>query len=408
MKTIDEMNAIWSTCIDQHILKIEYVDVLAAQGCVLAENVVTPIPIPHFDKSAVDGYAICGPDKPHNLDTYKLVARLGAGECYKGELRLGEAVRIMTGAPIPKGANTVVMQEQCSEEDAVLSISGNFTYGSHIIYKGEDCPANTLLLRQGTLLNAAQIAVLAGVGINRVPIYENPRVLVMSTGREVVMPHEPLSEGQIYNSNLYMLIGLLREIGIEAVKTHHMTDDPTCIEKEITHLQDIIAKERITVVISTGGVSVGDYDVMPMVYERLGAKMLYNRLPMRPGAASYGGYNEERNVLFFGLSGNPTAAYNCFQLIVKPVLRMLQGYSESDNNAERFYCKLGSELAKTNPLDRYIQGIVRVEKQELVFYPNEVFMASSLASLATVHALGIMRAGTHELHIGDRIEVICC
>lgn len=411
MKTVEEVKQIWSDVIQNLSLQVEYVPLDAAYGRILAENMMTPVPIPNFNKSAFDGYAICSISENDNSplsDTYHLVAHLGAGELYKGELTSGEAVRIMTGAPVPKGADTVVMQEQCSVDKDMLTIVGNYKRGSNIIAIGADCPANTLMVSKGSLLKAAQIAVLAGIGVNSVPVYKNPRVLVITAGREVVMPYEHALEGQIYNSNLYMLKGLIQEMGIDSIETYHMTDDPACVDQEIMYLKDLVKREQFDVVISTGGVSVGDYDFMPDVYEALGAEKLYNRLQMRPGAATYGGYNKEKHIFFFGLSGNPTAAYNCFQLIAKPALRLLQGYHKRDMDIESFTCKVGRELSKNTPMDRYIQGVVQVENNSLVFYPNDVFMASSLTSIANVRALGIMRAGVYEIHVGDSIEVILC
>ena len=201
-----------------------------------------------------------------------------------------------------------------------------------------------------------------------------------------------------------MLQGLLQEQGVTSFKTHHVSDDPEKLDEEIETIRELAADAEL--IISTGGVSVGLFDSMPAIYEALGAEKLYDRLFIRPGAASYGGVIRRENGAFtfcLGLSGNPTAAYNTYHLLVFPVLRSLQG--RRDILLPVVMLKLGSAIHKKNPFDRYVQGAITCESGEAVFMPNRVFTSSALLGLAHANGMAKLEQGQHSYEVGDLVAV---
>lgn len=308
----------------------------------------------------------------------------------------------MTGAPVPNDCNWVIMQEQCEvKENNQVIFQGNILKQDNIIKKGEDCLAGTNILEEGTVLHTEQLTVLAGLGIAKVKVVKPPRVLLITTGKEVIAPGDMLAEGKIYNSNLMMLQTFLQELGITPIECIHLSDDPYLIEQEFTKLKKCIETQEIDVVISTGGVSVGDFDYMPTLYKRLGAEVLYERIQMRPGAASFGGVN--KRTLFFGLSGNPMAAYNAYYLLVLPVLKTLLG---DKTQLVITTANLQSDIKKFCPFDRYVSGYCFLEQGRVQFSPNFHFSSSTLLGLLNSNALAILLKGSKETLANSEVKVI--
>lgn len=380
-------------------IPIERIPLEESLGRIVCEDIMAPTDIPPFPKSPYDGYAVSL--KNGLINEYRIVGVIGAGEVWPSIVGDGEAVRIMTGAPIPQGADTVIMQERCNRNGQLLQVKGFVTQGENIIAQGEECRAGTCIMSAGMVITENVRTVLAGLGIAFVKVYAPPRVLVVTTGREVVGIHQPLKAGEIYNSNYYMLEGLLRAEGIRQLTWLHIADGPESLEEGLQCLRENLGEADI--IISTGGVSVGDYDIMPALYEKLGAETLYRRIQMRPGAASYAAY-DKKGRLFWGLSGNPAAAYNAFWLLVVPVLRQLMGRRNCE--LTRFICPINKEIVKKNPFDRYIQGHLAIDKGQVVFEPNALFTSSALLGLQTAQVLGIVPAGKHNCAAGESIEVI--
>lgn len=372
-------------------------------GYILAEEIATKQDIPSFNKSPYDGFAIACPEEGAKSHTFTVIGRIGAGESFSA-IKAGEAVRIMTGAPIPKGADTIAMFEQCDEETTeagtTIFVRGNVKKGDNIILQGEECKAGDVVLEKGTLVTAGTIALLASLGYTEVPLLAKPKVAILTSGKELVPLGTELPEACIYNSNGPMLEGLLLEEGLQADFYHHVTDDPNEVEAEIEFLRPHLAD--MDIVISTGGVSVGDFDFMPYIYQALGAKELYNRVAMRPGAAQYGGCSER--TIFIGLSGNPSAAFNGFHLVAAPVLRKLKG--EAQVLDLPLNCKMGKTIKKHNPFDRYIQGAIKIVNDEPYFFPVTVFSSNAIVNLAMSDALYMMPQGQNEIHEGCIIKAL--
>ena len=305
--TVEEALQLWEKALDTQVYKVEMIDVKSAKGYVLAEDIVAPTDVPAFSKSAMDGYAIAFSS---DCNEYIVDGVIGAGVVWEQPVALGHAVRIMTGAPIPDTCDTVIMQEQVvgsGKPGTTITIQGKYKCGDHIIPQGEECSAGTIVIPRGTEVTSTVQTVLTGLGLTEIAVNAMPRVLVLTSGHEVIEPGESLTAGKIYNSNRAMICGLLEDLGFHKITHYHVSDAPEELESEINHVLQL--SEDADIIISSGGVSVGLFDTMPLIYEKLGAKSIYARIQMRPGAASYGAVTPKGQIIF-GLSGNPGAAFN--------------------------------------------------------------------------------------------------
>ncbi|WP_295789544.1 molybdopterin molybdotransferase MoeA [uncultured Veillonella sp.] len=400
--TVDECQQIWREKLSHRQLQaVEYIPISEALGRVLGEDIVAKTDMPPFRKSPYDGYVIAYSE---GQQRFKVVGLIGAGETYDAPVKSDEAVRIMTGAPIPEGCDTMIMQERCDVEGGYIVVRGEIKQGDNIVPQGEECATGDVIIKAGAPLDAGAIAVAAGLGYATIAVYKPLTVLVLTSGREVVALDKPLGAGQIYNSNQFMLTNLLASYGFSIVKTYHVSDDPALLDSEIETVRSL--SEDVDVIMSTGGVSVGLFDSMPAIYKALGAEELYTRMLMRPGAASFGGLiqKDTHYTLCFGLSGNPTAAYNGFHLLALPILKLCQGYSVCDTLIVPI--RLGSTIHKKNPFDRYVQGVITYDEKGAQFTPNRVFTSSALLGLAQANGLAKLDQGKHSYEAGETVPVM--
>ncbi len=279
---------------------------LDAHGCVLAEAIVATAPLPGFDNAAMDGYAVRSEDVASASDAtpvvLPVVGDVAAGSRGGYSVQPGLCVRIMTGGVLPVGADAVVPVELTDAGIAHVTIRGAVPLGNAIRRAGEDVAAGATVLTSGTYLQAAQLGLIAAVGRSRVRARPKPRVVIVSTGSELVELGEPLAPGQIYDSNGYALAGAAREAGAIAYRVGPVSDDPRIL---ISTIEDQLI--RADIVITTGGVSVGAHDVVREVIGRLG-DVQFSRVAMQPGMPQAFGTIGEDKVPFFGLPGNPVSA----------------------------------------------------------------------------------------------------
>ena len=398
--TVEEALQLWEKALDTQVYKVEMIDVKSAKGYVLAEDIVAPTDVPAFSKSAMDGYAIAF---SADCNEYIVDGVIGAGVVWEQPVALGHAVRIMTGAPIPDTCDTVIMQEQVvgsGESGTTITIQGKYKCGDHIIPQGEECSAGTIVIPRGTEVTSTVQTVLTGLGLTEIAVNAMPRVLVLTSGHEVIEPGESLTAGKIYNSNRAMICGLLEDLGFHKITHYHVSDAPEELESEINHVLQL--SEDADIIISSGGVSVGLFDTMPLIYEKLGAKSIYERIQMRPGAASYGAVTPKGQIIF-GLSGNPGAAFNGWHLIIAPTLKRYKGLVNWTTPVVA--CVMDSEIFKRNAFDRYVQGKVIFSGGAPRFVANRHFNSSSMLGLYTVNALACIPKGIHEVHPGDTFDV---
>lgn len=288
-----------------------------AFGRVLASDLVSPEEVPSFDNSAMDGFAVRAADEAAGAEGLPIVAEIPAGRPAAAPLRPGEAMRIMTGAPLPAGADAVAPVENTEERDGRVTVRIWPAEGANVRRAGEDVRAGSPLLPAGVALGPAEVGLLASVGVQRVPVVRRPRVALVATGSELVALGEPLGAGQIRNSNSYTACGQVLAAGCEPVLLGIARDDPG-------ETRDLIARAlEEDVVVTSGGVSVGDFDFVKAVLDGLGVERRFWKVRTKPGKPVVFGVHGD--TLVFGAPGNPVAAMVTFELYVRPALLALQG-----------------------------------------------------------------------------------
>ncbi|MCK0744968.1 molybdopterin molybdotransferase MoeA [Chromohalobacter nigrandesensis] len=370
---------------------IERIDCEAAAGRVLAESVTARLDVPPADNSAMDGYALRHADTGRWLPVSQRIAAGHAPE----PLAPGTCVRIFTGGEMPPGADTVVMQERVETQDAQAHIPGDITLGDNLRRRGRDVEAGTPLLEAGTRLEAAALGHLAGQGITQVDVYRRPRVALLSTGDEIVDPGQPLAAGQIHNSNRPMLSRLLERFGAELVMRKHVPDDFATTQRLLHE-----AAERADVIVTTGGVSVGEEDHVKHALESLGQLDLW-QLAMRPGKPlALGRIGQARLV---GLPGNPVSCFVGAWVYLRPLMGALLGCPRmaalprlwaraaftTHTQARRHYMRVGLEFTA--------DGIVAHAFAD----QNSAVLSSCLEA----DALAVVPEHT-TLHEGERVECL--
>ena len=373
-----------------------------AHGCVLVEDVTSTFPLPPFDNSAMDGYAVRAVDLAQatgsNPVVLPVVGDVAAGSTSPYTVQPGLCVRIMTGAPMPPGADTVVPLEDTDGGLAQVAIRTAPTAGSCVRLAGEDAQPGTLVLAAGTHLGATQLGLLAAVGRDRVVVRPRPRVVVLSTGSELVEPGQPLSRGQIPDSNSALLTAAALEAGAIAYRVGIVPDDPRLLADT---LEDQLI--RADVIVTSGGVSVGAYDVVKEVLSRVGT-VKFDRIAMQPGMPQGFGTIGPEQVPFFGLPGNPVSSYVSFEVFVRPALRRMLGVEPISRPVIRARV---SESVRS-PLGRrsYLRGWLSVEQGAYTVRPVGGSGSHLIASLAASNALIVVPEASTEVEAGAAVTVM--
>ena len=315
-----------------------------SHGCVLAENVVAPWPLPSFDNSSMDGYAVLAGDVSSASEaspvTLTVIDDVPAGSRADVALRPGCAVRIMTGAPIPSGTDCIVPVEVTDAGTDSVEIRERVAPGSYIRRAGEDVIIGDVVVRAGTLLSSRQLAVIAAVGKGHVVVYPRPRVAVLSTGSELVEPGTPLSKGMISDSNSFLLVSAANEAGAQAYRVPPVPDDAEAFSAAISD-----QLHRADLILTSGGVSMGAYDTVKEVFSSYGT-VEFTKVAMHPGMPQgHGvvGESDDERIPVITLPGNPVSSYISFQNFVRPAINKLRGLGSTDRP------RLATEVTK--PLD---------------------------------------------------------
>lgn len=325
----------------QQVNPVKQIDLCALSDAldrVLAVDILAPFDVPAFDNSAMDGYALIAAD----LTTHPHLQQQGksfAGKPYEGRIKSGECVRIMTGAMLPLGADTVVMQENAQVQGTNIRFSGKITQGDAIRRVGEDFTAGTAVLEAGRKLSAMDIGLLASLGMNQIPLRRKLKVAIVSTGDELLEISQPLSQGKIYDSNRPALIAMLNKLNVEIIDFGIVKDD-------LQQLENVFkaADLQADVVLTSGGVSVGEADYTKDVLLAMG-QIHFWKLAIKPGKPL--AYGQLPNSTFFGLPGNPVSAMVTFHQIVLPTIELLAGKTAetkvqlSATTTETFFKKPG-------------------------------------------------------------------
>ena len=301
---------------------VETVAVRDALGRVLAADVVAEVNVPSHKNSAQDGYALRAADLAPDAETrLAVIGVAAAGRPFDGVVAAGQCTRILTGAPLPEGADTVVMQEQVTRAEDTATVRMGQTPGQHVRKAGEDIRRGDVALPAGVSLMPAELGMLASVGVSEVRVRRRPRVAFFSTGDELRSVGEPLETGQIYDSNRYTIQGMLMRIGVETIDMGVVRDEPAEVESAFAR-----AAAQADAVVTSGGVSVGDADYVQTTLEKMGSVGFW-KVAMKPGRPI--AFGRVGDALFFGLPGNPVSAMVTFYQLVQPALRALAGVPDA-------------------------------------------------------------------------------
>ena len=380
------------------ISDIEEVDIEKARGRIIGENIIAPINQPPFDRSPLDGYALRSEDivgaSKQNPIKLKVVDEVFAGGYTDIEVENKQAVRIMTGAKIPKGCDCVIRQESTDYGMDTVEIYEEVKHHQNYCFEGEDIKKGSELIKIGEKLTHIHIGIIASMGYEKVKVIRKPKVALISTGDEVICGGQPLAEGKIYDSNRRMIACRLEDMGCDVVVAEVMGDDENLIANEIKKVM-----ETVDVVFTTGGVSVGKKDIMHQVIEILGAKRVFWRVNMKPGTPAIYAVYENKPLLC--LSGNPFAAIATFELMGKQLLYKLS--QDPSLKEVRKQAELQDEFLKASKGRRLIRAIYDEGK---VYLPEGGHSSGMLGSMIGCNCLIDIKPGTPKLDKGDKVEVV--
>ncbi|MEG0480336.1 MAG: molybdopterin molybdotransferase MoeA [Clostridium sp.] len=303
-------------------LPLEDINILQLQNRILGKDIVSSFNIPPFNRSPLDGYALIssniqGSSKEAPAKLH-VIAEVAAGEVFHGEVINGQAVKIMTGAPIPEGADTVIRKEDTDEGIEFVNIYTPLKPYSNYAFSGEDVKSGETILTKGQKLDYSSIGMLASLGHLSAMVYEKPKVSILSTGSELTDLGNPLLPGKIYNSNLYSIGALVESLGCTPLLLPSVNDEVNLIAEKMEE-----SLKHSNILITTGGASVGDYDLIAEALRSISANILFHRIAMKPGTPVIAA--EKDGKLIIGLSGNPAAALISFELVARPILLRMAG-----------------------------------------------------------------------------------
>ncbi|WP_283694410.1 molybdopterin molybdotransferase MoeA [Clostridium perfringens] len=384
-------------------LKSEVVSIKDSLKRVLYGDVKSKINNPPFNKSVFDGYAFKSEDSKgtskENPVELKIVDEIFAGDFSEIEIKSGEAIRIMTGAPIPVGADCVLKQEETERHGDLVKIFKEMKANENISFMGEDIQIGETLIKKGKRLDYADLGIMASSGISEVLVYKKPRVSIISTGDEVCDINSTLKPGKIYDSNLYSLSARIEELGYHVLSMEHVGDNILKIGEAIEK-----AFEKSDIVFTTGGASVGEKDLMQKVSESIGFEKLFWKIKIKPGSAVVCSKREEK--ILISLSGNPNAALTTFELLGKSILKKLEG-EEENINIKREKGILMDSFNKKSPQRRFLRGNVIYDEKGAKVYITQIKSGNGiLSSLLNANCLIEIEKGNEGLNRGEVVNII--
>lgn len=383
----------------------ERVPLFKSHGRHLAEEIRANTHLPPFRRSGMDGYAVqtsstkgASKEKPVWLEVLESIP---CGHVPKHETRPGTASRIMTGAAVPDGADAVVMLEMTQTIDkegkTYVGVQREVSPGSNIASIGEEVTQGTLLLEKGRKIGAGEMALLATFGHAEVEVFKQPTVAIFATGSELLDVSAPLEPGKIRNSNGFMLYS---QVMVAGALPHLKGILPDDAEKARTAI--LQAMEVYDLVITTGGVSVGDYDILVDFFSRWDGQMLFNKLAMRPGSPTTVGVF--KNKFLFALSGNPGACFVGFELFVRPVLLGMMGKTPPDLSV--FTAIMAENFHKPSPFERFVRGIYSIKEGKVFVRPAGMEKSSITLTIRDANCLIIVPSGGRGVQKGDLVRAI--
>lgn len=382
---------------------IKYVPIEQSYQRFVAEDIVADHDVPPFNRSPYDGYAI------HASDTVeasieepievKVIGEIGAGSVFNQSVEAGQAIRIMTGAAIPADCDAIIMLEQVTTNltKDTIRISQRVTKTENVSFQGEDTKKGETLVRKGTYITPGLVALLATFGYKKVPVIIKPKVGIIATGSELLEIDQPMEPGKIRNSNTTMLEAQIKRAGGDPINLGQFSDDLALCFKQVKG-----ALGKVDFLLTTGGVSVGDYDYLPEIYRMLGAEVLFNKVRMRPGSVTTVAAVDGK--LLFGLSGNPSSCFVGFEIFTKPVIRHFLLADKVYPKSVAVY--LGKDFATPNKFDRFVRSKVMYKKGAISVVPSGLDKSNAVTSLAMADALTILPANEVGYQTGELVKAL--
>lgn len=370
-------------------MPLKSIPVSKALGYVLAEKVISPINMPPFRQSAMDGYAF-----KHGIrHQYDIVGISQAGDHSNFKLKPTEAVRIFTGAYVPNDADTVVMQEHVmASEDSILIAKMPEPF-SNVRNKGEQIKENDVVFEANTLITPAAIGFLACLGITEITVYKKPKVAILVTGNELVKPGKKLSKGKIYESNSLMLQAALQTIGINKIKVHTVKDNLKATKKA---LQSILKKNDIVLI--SGGISVGDYDFVKEALLKNGVEELFYKINQKPGKPMF--FGSKKDTLVFALPGNPASSLTNFYIYVYSAVKNRMGFSNT--HLSKIVRKLENDIVNNTGKTLFLKALYNETSVEILDGQS----SAMLNSFAVANGLVIVPEDVENIKKGESVTIL--
>lgn len=379
-------------------LGVEAVELSDSVGRILAEDIIADTDLPPFDRAQMDGYAVRADDVAQAPARLRIVGESAAGAGWHHEMNAGEAVRIMTGAPVPSGADAVQQVELTKETDSEVEILQPVEPGRSIVRQASEIKSGETVLRAGEQINAAMIATLASFGYAQVKVGKRPRVAVMATGSELVDVNQKPAQDQIRDSNNYTIEAYAAQSNAIVGRLPLAGDDTAELKTQIAR-----AVETSDVLVTSGGVSMGVYDFTKAALRELGAEIFFERVALRPGKPTV--FARLGNTLIFGLPGNPVSVSVTFNLFVRTALRAMQGSSETSLDQE--HAVLARDLKGSIDRESYLPAILRSDEKGTLFVdPLEWGGSSDFVSFTRATVLINIPAGPAKTSAGSVVRVV--
>lgn len=362
-----------------------------AAGKVLAEDIYSSVDIPAFPQSSMDGYAFSFSQwKQHKK--LMIEGEIAAGSRTEILLADGKAVRIFTGAPVPPGADTVVMQEKVTVQNSTIIIADEtITPGTNVRPIGSEMKAGKLALEKGTLLSPAAIGFLAGIGITAIEVFPNPSITIIITGQELQQAGNPLQYGQVYESNSFTLSSALYQLHFENINIIRTDDDLEILTGILEY-----ALQQSDLVLVTGGISAGDYDFVLQAASNCGVKKLFHKIKQRPGKPLF--FGKKENKIIFGLPGNPSSVLTCFYEYVLTTLAIL---TRQQLILQTIIVPIEKSFSKTNVLTHFLKGFYNGETVSVL----DAQESYRLSSFAKANCLIKINEEQTQCAAGEMVEV---
>lgn len=375
------------------------VPLIESLGRILSRDIISQDNIPFFDRSPLDGYALSAKDTESAASSQpaclKVLEEIAAGYIASSKVTPGTAVKVMTGAPIPEGADVVVKYEEVERQGGFISVFKPLKSRNNVVYAGEDVKKGEVVAKRGTVVSPAIIGLLAGMGIASVPVYHRIRVAILSTGDELIDIGESLRPGKIYDSNRHTLQARCLELGVEPIMLGNVADRQELVAERIKE-----GLKQADLVITTGGVSVGDYDVVQDAFAEVGADIIFWKVDIKPGSPFLAAIKD--NKLIIGLSGNPVAALITFDLLVIPLLKKMMGRSNY------LYSKIQGRLLdgfkKSSEQRRFLRARFLEDNGNALIRLTGIQNNSALKSMIECNLFVDVPAGSGPLNPGDTVS----